>query len=142
MSKILLGIIFAMGLVGGLYYYTTDATITELRKLLAAYELKFATQEETIQALEKDFALQTEALKDMQVQSQQIQQDMNRYLDIFKRHNLTKLAAAKPGLVEGKVNKATKGVFDGIEDDSASLDRLDDGVQLSNASPEGSGDSN
>jgi len=73
MSKILLGIIFAMGLVGGLYYYTTDATITELRKLLAAYELKFATQEETIQALEKDFALQTEALKDMQVQSQQIQ---------------------------------------------------------------------
>ena len=43
---------------------------------------------------------------------------MNRYLDIFRRHNLTKLAAAKPGLIEPRMNKATKEVFDGIENDS------------------------
>ena len=55
---------------------------------------------------------------------------MDRYLDIFKRHNLTKLAAAKPGLIETRVNKATKEVFDGIEQDSRDIDVLDDGVQL------------
>ena len=55
---------------------------------------------------------------------------MNRYLDIFKRHNLTKLAAAKPGLIESRVNKATKEVFDGIENDSRDIDDLDDGLQL------------
>ena len=38
--------------------------------------------------------------------------------DRFRRHNLTKLAAAKPGLIEPRMNKATKEVFDGIENDS------------------------
>ena len=55
---------------------------------------------------------------------------MNRYLDIFKRHNLTKLAAAKPGLIEPRVNKGTKDVFDSIEKDSRDIDSLDDGLQL------------
>ena len=48
----------------------------------------------------------------------------------FKRHNLTKLAAAKPGLIEPRANKATKEVFDGIEEDSRNIDDLDDGIQL------------
>ena len=55
---------------------------------------------------------------------------MNRYLDIFKRHNLSKLAAAKPGLIEKRVNNGTKEVFDGIEQDSRIIDSLDDGLQL------------
>ena len=55
---------------------------------------------------------------------------MNRYLDIFKRHNLTKLAAAKPGLLEPRVNKGTKDVFNSIEEDSRNIDSLDDGLQL------------
>jgi len=55
---------------------------------------------------------------------------MSRYLDIFKRHNLTKLAAAKPGLIEPRVNKGTKDVFDSIEEDSRNIDSLDDGLQL------------
>ena len=55
---------------------------------------------------------------------------MTRYLDIFKRHNLTKLAAAKPGLIEPRVNKGTKDVFNSIEEDSRNIDSLDDGLQL------------
>ena len=55
---------------------------------------------------------------------------MNRYLDIFKRHNLSKLAAAKPGLIETRVNNGTKEVFDSIEQDSRNIDSLDDGLQL------------
>ena len=55
---------------------------------------------------------------------------MNRYLDIFARHNLTKLASAKPGLIEKRANNATKQVFDSIEDDSRDVDTLNDGVQL------------
>jgi len=51
---------------------------------------------------------------------------MSRYLDIFSRHNLSKLAAARPGLIETRVNNGTKEVFDALEADSAALDRLDD----------------
>ena len=55
---------------------------------------------------------------------------MSRYLDIFKRHNLSKLAAAKPGLIETRVNNGTKEVFESIEQDSRNIDSLDDGLQL------------
>ena len=95
-----------------------------------ALEGAVATQEEAIQNLQNDFQLQTSSLLDLQSRNQQIQQEMTRYLDIFKRHNLTKLAAAKPGLIEPRVNKGTKDVFDSIEEDSRNIDSLDDGLQL------------
>ena len=88
------------------------------------------TQEETIAQLQNDMALQGQSLLELQAKGQEIQKEMDRYLDIFKRHNLTKLAAAKPGLIETRANKATKEVFDGIEEDSRNIDQLDDGVQL------------
>ena len=55
---------------------------------------------------------------------------MSRYLDIFKRHNLSKLAIAKPGMIETRVNKGTKDVFDSIEKDTIGIDDLDNGLQL------------
>ena len=81
---------------------------------------------ETIESLQNDFALQGQSLLDLQSKNQQIELEMNRYLDIFKRHNLTKLAIAKPGLIEKSANKATKEVFDGIEQDSRDIDSADD----------------
>lgn len=93
-------------------------------------ESAIATQEEAISSLQNDFALQTSQLNELQIKGQEIQKEMNRYLDIFKRHNLTKLAAAKPGLIEPKVNKATKEVFDGIENDSRDIDAADDGLTV------------
>ena len=70
----------------------------------------------------------------MTARNAEIQGEMNRYLDVFKRYNLTKLAAAKPGLIEPRANKATKEVFNGIEEDSRSIDNLDDGIQLQSSS--------
>ena len=67
-------------------------------------------------------------LNELALKNQETQKEMNRYLDIFKRHNLTKLAAAKPGLIEPRANKATKEVFDGIEEDSRDIDAADDSI--------------
>lgn len=142
MYGVLAGIIITMAASGYWYYTDTQATMQELRDLNAAYELKFNTQEETIKALEQDFETQTQALNDLQVKSQEAQREMARYLDIFKRHNLTKLAAAKPGLIETRVNKGTKNVFESIENDSRDIDSLDDGLQLAPEGTSGSKDSN
>ena len=49
---------------------------------------------------------------------------------IRDRHNLSKLAAAKPGLIETRVNNGTKEVFESIEQDSRNIDSLDNGLQL------------
>jgi type II secretory pathway pseudopilin PulG len=142
MNQILIGIILAGSISGYFYHSSTQAELTELRQLNQAYELKFDEQEKAMAALQADFSLQSTSLLDMQIKNQEIQIEMNRYLDIFKRHNLTKLAAAKPGLIETRANKGTKDVFDGIEADSASIDLLDDGVQLAPTDSSGSKDSN
>ena len=114
MSKILIGIIAVMSLIT-IFLYNQNKTLTANN---LALEGAVATQEEAIQSLQNDFQLQTTSLLELQNRNQEIQKEMSRYLDIFKRHNLSKLAAAKPGLIEPRVNKGTKDVFDSIEEDS------------------------
>ena len=126
MSKVLIGIIVVLGLSSYLLWNENS----KLSALNQAFELRNQEQMLAIESLQNDFALQTSSLLDLQSRNQEIQQEMSRYLDIFKRHNLTKLAAAKPGLIEPRVNKGTKDVFDSIEEDSRNIDSLDDGLQL------------
>ena len=126
MNQVFLGI--SVVLAGACFLlWNENSTLKENNvKLESAIQM----QEEAISSLQNDFALQTSQLNELQVKGQEIQKEMNRYLDIFKRHNLTKLAAAKPGLIEPKVNKATKEVFDGIENDSRDIDAADDGLTV------------
>ena len=114
-----------MGIIGYFYYNTTHAEIITLRDLNKAYELKFETQEDTISQLQTGYAVQTESLNNMISKNAEINNEMNRYLDIFRRHDLARLAAAKPGLIEPRINGATKDVFDSLENDSAFIDSID-----------------
>jgi hypothetical protein len=126
MNQFYIAIIIVLGL-GSYYLYQQNQVLTANNMAL---ESAVATQEEAIKTMQNDFALQTQQLGDLQKKSQEAQLEMNRYLDIFKRHNLTKLAAAKPGLLEPRINKGTKNVFDSIEEISRTIDSLDDGVEL------------
>ena len=126
MNQLLIGIILVLGL-GGYWLYNENVT---LKANNLALEGAVATQEAAIKNMQTDFALQTTQLNDLQKKSQEAQKEMNRYLDIFKRHNLTKLAAAKPGLLEPRINNGTKDVFDSIEEISRTIDSLDNGIEL------------
>ena len=126
MSKVFIGIIVVLGLST----YLLWSENSKLSALNQAFELRDQEQKLTIESLQSDFTLQTEGLQQIQLRSQEIQKEMNRYIDIFKRHDLTKLASAKPGLIEPRINKGTKDVFDSIEEDSRNIDSLDDGLQL------------
>ena len=126
MSRILLGILAALSLLT-FFLWNENSRLAELNQ---AFGLRDAEQKETIETLQSDFALQTSSLNDLQTKNKTIELEMSRYLDIFKRHNLTKLANAKPNLIETRVNNGTKKVFDSIEADSRRVDSLDDGLQL------------
>jgi|TARA_R110002096_G_scaffold113940_8_gene247628 hypothetical protein len=126
MNQFMMAIILVLSL-GGYYLYQQNLVLTANN---LALEGAVATQEAAIENMQNDFALQTKSLGELQAKSQATQLEMNRYLDIFKRHNLTKLAAAKPGLLEPKINKGTKNVFDSIEEISRTIDALDDDVEL------------
>jgi|TARA_Y100001937_G_scaffold96712_1_gene131525 hypothetical protein len=126
MSKVFLGVIGVLVLLCSFLYWQN----TRLSALNDAFELRDAEQKAAIENLQNDFTLQTNSLLELQSKNQEIEAEMSRYLDIFKRHNLSKLAIAKPGLIETRVNNGTKNVFDSIEKDTAGIDDLDSGLQL------------
>jgi len=122
MSKVLMGIIFVMGIGYYFLYNQYEAVKAENMALTFAVE----EQKKTIEVIKENFEKQGKALNNLTARNAEIEGEMTRYLDIFKRHNLNKLAIAKPGLIEKRVNDGTKKVFETIEEDSKSLDNLDD----------------
>ena len=120
LNKILIGVIVVMFL-GGSFLYNKNQ---ELVKLNAAYEVRDAEQQKTIEAIQKNMQKTTAELTGLQARNQQYEEEMAEYLDIFRRHNLAKLASAKPGMIETRVNNKTKEVFDGIEEDSKRISDL------------------
>jgi hypothetical protein len=56
--------------------------------------------------------------------NQQIEAERDQYLAVFQRHNVNKLAVAKPGLIENSFNNGTAKVFEDIENDSKTISDL------------------
>ena len=130
MSKILIGIIVAMGISGFMYYQFSVVPmknkLEEQIKVIAAQDLRDQEQKATIDSIQNNLKQTTKALSGLQVKNQQYETEMAEYLDIFRRHNLAKLASAKPGLIELRANNKTKEVFDAIEADSKRISSLND----------------
>ena len=114
-----------LGIVaGGAYKVFNDQMIRMefLAAEKAALEVQAQEQEAALQALELSLTIQREATRDMQTHAADIQEQMDGYLKIFKDHDFTRLARAKPGLIEPRANKATDDVFTDIENDTKKPD--------------------
>ena len=122
MQQFFIAIILILGL-GCWWLYSENQTLTFNNMQL---EVAIKQQEDAIESIREAYEKQGDSLNGMINKNAQIEAEKNRYMDIFKRHDLNKLAIAKPGLLESKVNKGTKNVFDTIEKDSRELDSLDD----------------
>ena len=128
MSKVLIGIILVMG-IGSYFLYNQYETVKAENVALT-----FAVEEQkkTIEVIKENFERQGKALNNLTARNAEIEGEMTRYLDIFKRHNLNKLAIARPGLIEKRVNDGTAKIFITIENDSKILDNLDDASTTNN----------
>ena len=122
----------------GAYGYHTleigkrETTIAQLEKnnvvlkensvrLETALETETASREQA----EKNLKVQLEAVSKLTEKNSAMQEEMDDYLSIFKRHDLTKLARVKPGLIEPRINNGTKKVFEQIEKDSEEVENAD-----------------
>ena len=76
--------------------------------------------------MKESYEKQGQALNNLQRANAEIEAEKDRYLDIFRKHNLDKLALMKPGLVENRLNNGTKAVFEEIENDSKNISSLGD----------------
>ena len=74
---------------------------------------------------ENNLKVQLEAVGKLTEANNEMQAEMDDYLSIFKRHDLTKLARVKPGLIEPRINNGTKKVFEQIEKDSEEVQNAD-----------------
>jgi len=130
MSKILMGIIGAMGLAGFMYYNLSVVPmknkLEEQSKVIIAQDLRDQEQKATIEAIQNNLAKTSQELTGLQVRNQAYESEMAEYMDIFRRHNLSKLASAKPGMIEKRANIRTKEAFDAIEADSKRISTLND----------------
>lgn len=121
MYQFFIAIILILG--GGCYWlYNENQTLTANN-----LKLEYAVEEQkaAIAAIQESYEAQGKAMQNMQRANARIEAEKDRYLDIFRRHNLDKLAIAKPGLIESRVNGATKSVFEDIENDSKNIADLD-----------------
>jgi len=121
----------------GYAYHTTvvsqkDAVIARLEanavtlkenamRLETAFEREQAARERSEQNLQS----QLKAVGDLTEKNNAMQQEMDGYLSIFKRHDMTRLARAKPGLIEPRINKGTQAVFRSIEEASQEVENAD-----------------
>ena len=122
MQQIFIGIIAILG-IACWWLYSENQTLTLNNMQL---EVAIKQQEEAIVAIKENYEKQGKALNQLTSRNAQIEADMIGDLDIFRTHNLNKLAIAKPGMIESRANDQTKAVFESIENDSKELDSRDD----------------
>ena len=126
MNQMLLAFCLVLG--GTSYWlYTENETLKANNVKL---EGAIASQEEAIATMQADFSLQTEMLQAQTLRSQEIQRELNRYSDFIKNYKLTVKILEDPVEMERKINNGTKHAFENIEKLSATVDDLDDGLQL------------
>ena len=122
LNKVLIGILVTVSFAGYILYNKNQ----ELIALNTALELRDVEQKATIEAIKNNLEKTGKELSGLQVRNQQYEVEMAEYMDIFRRHNLSKLASAKPGMIEKRANNKTKEAFDAIENDSARISALND----------------
>mgnify|MGYP003144298448 CR=1 FL=1 len=118
-------LIVVLGLVGGAvyggfwYYKDTQARIQILTENTAKLETAKKMQDQTIDTLKADANKYRKLNKDLSLQLQKAHDYKNKLIGKLRKHNLTRLSQQKPNLVEGKINRGTKRLFESFESDSA-----------------------
>ena len=126
MNQFLIGIIIVLGL-GGYWLYNENVT---LKANNLALEGAIATQQEALDTMTNDFALQTTQLNEMTIKSQNAQRELNRYSEFIREYELSAKIMGDPVEMQRKINNGTKHIMEDIEKLSVVVDDLDDGLQL------------
>ena len=126
MNQLFIGVILILGFAT-YYFYSENQTLAANNMAL---EGAIVTQEAAIESLQNDFTLQTTQLQEQTKKSQAAQRELNRYSDFIKNYKLSAKILENPVEMERKINNGTLHAFEDIEKLSATVDDLDDGLQL------------
>lgn len=99
--------------------------VDQLNQHNVALQTAAATNEQTIKSLEANARQQAQAMVGLTQRNSELNAERDSYLRIFKDHDFTKLARARPGSIELRANRATAEVFRSVEADSREIDQAD-----------------
>ena len=111
MSKIFIGIILALILAFGGYYWMAERRIERLTENNVSLTIAATTNQETIEQMDLDnqaFQLANDELKLKLRASEEYGEQLAEKL---RTHDLTMLTLRRPGLIETRVNNATQKLF-------------------------------
>jgi hypothetical protein len=110
-----------------------DTRITQLQSQVdlinqqnVALQSAAALNEQTIRGLEEKSRAQVAQMGTLTNRNNELNAERDSYMQIFRDHDLTKLARARPGMIETRANSATADVFRSVEAASKEVDQLDD----------------
>lgn len=142
---LIFGVLSVIG--GGYTYYNSkisklevakaqlEANNRTLRENQEQLNLAVQTAERSLKEAEENAKQQSEAMSRLTLKNNELQKEKDNAMRIFKDHNLTRLARARPGMIEKRANNKTAAVFRDLENDTKELMDSDDadaptGVQL------------
>lgn len=102
-----------------------ETNAVTLKENAVRLETAFEKEKSARERSEKNLQVQLQAVGALSEKNNAMQVEMDGYLSIFKRHDMTRLARAKPGLIEPRINKGTKEVFRSIETASREVQNAD-----------------
>jgi len=103
-----------------------EANNRTLKENQVQLELAVNTAEASLKAAEENAKKQGEAMNKLTLANNELAKEKSNYMKVFKDHNLTRLARARPGMIEKRINNGTEKVFRMLEDDTKELMDADD----------------
>lgn len=135
----LIMLVAVIGVIGGGYAYH-QVTVSKLEKTViqleannrtlkenqVQMEIAVKTAQESLRAAEENAKKSEAAMSALTRKNNELNKEKQNYMKIFKDHNLTRLARAKPGMIETRINRGTSKVFRDLENDTKELMDIDD----------------
>lgn len=118
---------FAIGgaiVLAGLIYWDSQRRLVKEAEDRAETELLYNIERQTREVLIENGKKQEETIKELREDLKAANAYTRKLERTLSRHNLTKLTAAKPGLIESRINNATQDLFDDLTDISNDRMRL------------------
>ena len=119
LAMIMGAVMITMGLAFSWYYKDTQERMGVLRENAAKLEVAVRANEEALAATQADAASNAALNLELQTKLQVSEKYGDELRATLQKHNLTMLALKKPGLIEKRMNDATKKLLDDITADTA-----------------------
>ena len=114
-----MGIIVAMVLAFGTYYWLTEKRLTVLTENNAKLSIAAQTNQETIEQLQSNNEASQAAISELNTKLKASEAYGDELAKKLRKHDLTMLTLKKPGLIERRVNSATAKIFEELEADTS-----------------------